>query len=378
MALAKRNWMFFFSFLVMMSVAAARDDSLDSQNIFVHEDIQISDNQTIRRLMVANGNAVVAGIVTEGIIVADGNVTIGSSAIINGKVVVIGGDITVQQGATLKQEPWVISSQGRPLVPVIVGAFFLLSSSIFILVPVVFWLSGHFFKKTSWYSPVKEQFLAIQRRWPALYITASLGMSAFMLTVFAILAWETIFRNTTELFDNIFIWLIRYFATPYVDKVMMFITDIGFGISYGVIVALSFILLTYYHRWREIAVLAICLTGGALLNFWLKYLFHRSRPDLFHVVQETGYSFPSGHVIASMCFYGMATFLIIRTIPSWRGRLTVMTVTFILIVTIGVSRIYLGVHYPTDVIAGFATGSMWVAFCISLLMWWEKKKMQDQ
>ena len=78
-----------------------------------------------------------------------------------------------------------------------------------------------------------------------------------------------------------------------------------------------------------------------------------------------------------MCFYGMMAFLIMRTISSWLGRLTVLTLTVILNVAIGISRIYLGVHYPTDVMAGYAAGSMWLTFCISLLMWWERERIQE-
>jgi len=379
MPLAKCKRMIFFSLLVMIwpllmiSIVAATDDLLEYQNIFVQENILIGANQTIGKLLVANGTAVVAGVVKEGIIVVDGNVIIQSGAVVHGRVIVIGGEATIQQGTTVKEKPWVIRPQGQPLVPLAVGAFFLFSSFFFILLPLVFWLSGHLVKKAAWYPLLKEQFLAIQRRWPGIYIAVSLGISAFMLTSFAMIAWKTIFRKNTELFDNIFIWLVRYFASPNTDKVMMFITDVGFGKSYGVILVLAFFLLTYYRRWREMAGLGICLAGGGMLNFWLKYLFQRGRPELLPIVQATGYSFPSGHVIASMCFYGMAAFLIIRTISSWRGRLAVMTFTGILIVLIASSRVYLGVHYPTDVAAGFAAGSMWVAFCVSLLMWWEKK-----
>jgi len=382
--LAKRKWIISFSLLVMIwsilniGVAfCAGKDWDEYPDVFVHEDIQINPNQTIGRLMVTSGSAVVAGNVIGDIIVVDGNVTIESGAMVNGKVVVIGGDIIIQQGANLKGKPWVIAPQGHPIVSVVVSTFFLLGAGILVIFPVLFWLIAHLFKKTSWYSSFKEQFLAVQRRWTALYIAASLGISVLMLTAFVTLAWETLFRNVMGVFDNTFIWLIRYFASPGVDKVMILITDVGFGVSYIVIVIISFLLLTYYRRWREIAGLAICLTGGAVLNFWLKYLFHRSRPDLLRVVEETGYSFPSGHVIASMCFYGMMAFLIMRTISSWRGRLTVMTLTVILNVAIGISRIYLGVHYPTDVVAGYAAGSMWLAFCISLLMWWERERVQE-
>lgn len=365
--------MILLSFLFVNVVFCAGSDS-EHPDVFAHQNVQINANQIIERLLVAGGNAVVAGKVTEGIIVVDGNVTLESEAIVNERVVVIGGDLMIHPGAKLKEKPWVLPPLGYSFLPFVVGLLLLLGIISLLLLPVVFWFIGHFFKKTSWYPSFKKHFLLVQQRWPVLYIAASLGISAFMLTLFTALAWETIFRNAMVVFDNAFIWLIRYFASPGLDRVMIFITDIGFGTSYIVIVAICLLLLVYFRRWREVSGLAICLIGGAALNFWLKFLFHRSRPDLFRVVQETGYSFPSGHVIASMCFYGMGAFLIMRRISSWRGRLAIGTLAGVLIIAIGISRIYLGVHYPTDVLAGFAAGFMWVAFCISLLMWWEHKR----
>lgn len=357
--------------LSIIGVVFTTDGSKEYDDVFVHQDIHIDANQAIGRLMVAGGNATVRGKVMEDIVVVDGNLTVEPGATVNGKAIVLGGDTSVEQGAIVRQKPWVIAPQGHPLVPVIIGAFFLLGSASLILVPTLCWISGYLFKKTSWYHPLKKQFLAIERRWPVLYVAVSLAVSAFMLTSLTVPAWETLLRNAMGLFDNMFIWLVRYFASPAIDEVMIAISDLGFGISYIIIVVAAFSLLTYLKRWREVGALAICLVGGAALSLLLKHLFQRSRPDLFRVVPETGYSFPSGHAMASMCFFGMAAFLIMRIIPSWRWRLTVMTLAVILIVAIGISRIYLGVHYPTDVVAGYAAGSMWLAFCISLLLWWE-------
>ncbi|AIF50333.1 phosphatase PAP2 family protein [Pelosinus sp. UFO1] len=367
----------FMSLLILTSVcfSATRKGVEEFPDVFVHENTSIGAGQAIGKLMVAGGDASVGGTVTDGIIVVDGNLIIKSGARITGRVVVLGGSAMIEQGASVEYKPWTIVPQGHPLVPVVVGGLFLIGAVSLIILPVLFWIIGHLFKRTKWYSPIKEKFLAIERRWPALYIVASLGISALMLTVFGILAWETLFHKEMVLFDDSFVWLIRYFANPTLDKIMIIITNIGFGTSYIVIVAITLLLLAYLKRWRELGALTICLAGGGLLSFLLKILFHRTRPDLFRVVQETGYSFPSGHALATMCFYGMVAFLIMRTIDSWRGRLTVMTLAVILSMLIGISRIYLGVHYPTDVIAGYAAGSMWLAFCISLLMWWERARV---
>jgi undecaprenyl-diphosphatase len=358
--------------------SAAREKSEEFPDVFVHNSTSIASNQIIGKLMVAGGDASVGGKVTDGIIVVDGNLIVQSGATITGRIVVLGGSVTIAKGASVAHKPWVIVPKGHPLVPVVVGALFLLGAASLIILPVLFWFIGHFFKKIPWYSLVKEKFLMIERRWPVLYIAASLGISALMLIAFGTLAWETLFRNSMVLFDDSFVWLIRYFANPVLDTIMLIITDIGFGTSYIVIVAAVFLLLVYRKRWREMGALAICLAGGAVLSFLLKNLFHRARPDLLHIVQETGYSFPSGHALATMCFYGMAAFLMMRTIPSWRGRLAVITLTLILSVAIGISRIYLGVHYPTDVVAGYAVGSMWLACCIALLLWWERARVREK
>lgn len=363
-------------FALPIGYSARRESAKEAPDVFVHSSISVAAEQVIGRLMVAGGDASIAGQVTDGVIVVDGNLTVKSGATVVGRIIVLGGSVRIEQGAGIEYKPWMLAPRGHPLVPVLVAALFLLGAASLILLPVLFWLIGGFFKKTSWYPPVKKKLLMVEQQYPLLYIAASLLVSALMLTAFSMLAWETLFRNTMRLFDDSFVWLIRYFANPVLDKVMIVISDIGFGTSYIVIVGTAFLVLVYLKRWWEMAALAICLAGGAVLSYLLKILFHRARPELFRVVQETGFSFPSGHALATMCFYGMVAFLIMRSINSWRGRLTVITLALIMSVAVGISRIYLGVHYPTDVAAGYAAGSMWLAFCISLLMWWEKARVK--
>ncbi|WP_245867653.1 hypothetical protein SPSIL_007060 [Sporomusa silvacetica DSM 10669] len=362
-----------FLIFFFVVVSADRINFEELPDIFAHEDTVIATGQAVGKLMVAGGNVMVGGQVSDGIIIVDGNLTVAPGATVRGNIVVLGGSATIEEGATSEHKVWVLAPHGHPLVPIVVAALFLMGAASLILLPALFWVMGHLFKKSPWYLPAREKFLELERRWPVLYIAASLGFSALMLVSFGELAWETLFRHTMGLFDDSFVWLIRNFANPAVDRIMIIITDIGFGTSYIIIVAAVFLLLTYIKRWREMAALAICLAGGAVLSLLLKNLFHRARPDLLRVVQETSYSFPSGHALASMCFYGMVAFLLMRTIANWRGRLVVMMLAVITIIAIGISRIYLGVHYPTDVVAGYAAGSMWLAFCISLLMLWEQE-----
>lgn len=343
-------------------------------DIFARESITIAASQVVGKLLVEGADVMVEGQVTDGIILVDGNLTVGPGAKISGEVLVIGGTADFSPAATLKQTALVIPQQGFPLASILAGGLLILGTVSLIILPIALWWLGCLLKKMPFYNKVAAIFFEVQHKWPALYIAGTLLISAIMLTVFVELAWETMFQQTMTVFDNILIWLTRYFASPRVNQAMIFITDLGYGKPYFLVVSAIFLLIIYLKRWREAAGLAICLAGGAVLNFLFKNLFERARPDLFRLVEATGYSFPSGHAMVSLCFYGMVAFLLARELRHWPGRVAVISVAGLLIAAIGVSRVYLGVHYPTDVVAGYAAGSMWLAFCISLLMWWERER----
>lgn len=347
-------------------------------DVFAHEDIHVRANQIIGRLLVAKSNAMVEGVVTEGIIVVDGNLLITSTAEIKGTVIVLGGHVEQEEGAQLKKQIWYVAPHGFPMADIVVVGFVILGASSLVILPILVWLAVCLVHNTLLYNLIREVFLRLQQRYPALFIAAALGVSGLMLLLFSKMAWETLFRKTMDVFDSGFIWLIRYYASPTVDRVMIFITNLGFGYIYGYIVTLSFLIIGFYRRWLEMTGLAICLAGGAILNVMLKHLFERARPDLLRVVEETGYSFPSGHAMVSFCFYGMLALMVANNINSIHRRIAVTSFAIMLVVAIGVSRIYLGVHYPTDVVAGYTAGAMWLSFCISLLTWWKQRQAKKQ
>lgn len=107
------------------------------------------------------------------------------------------------------------------------------------------------------------------------------------------------------------------------------------------------------------------LAAGALLNFILKQLFHRQRPELLKLIEIGGYSFPSGHSMSSISFYGFLIYLSIRYIKRW-PKYCIAGVLSLLIIAIGISRIYLGVHYASDVLGGYIVGSGWLVLFIRL------------
>ncbi len=116
--------------------------------------------------------------------------------------------------------------------------------------------------------------------------------------------------------------------------------------------------------WRRGAALVlVTLAGAALLDVGLKELFARARPQAFfdYYRTPTSFSFPSGHALFAVCFFGGLAVLLSHRLRGRPARILVWVVALVLIFLIGVSRIYLGVHYPTDVIGGFAAGTVWVA-----------------
>jgi hypothetical protein len=99
--------------------------------------------------------------------------------------------------------------------------------------------------------------------------------------------------------------------------------------------------------------MVVTILGALVLDLSLKYAFHRPRPVPFFVPAPYTYSFPSGHSLFSFCFYGVLAGLLTRRIRSRRWRVLIWTLAALLVATIGLSRVYLGVHYPSDVIAGY-------------------------
>ncbi|TXK52071.1 phosphatase PAP2 family protein [Pontibacter qinzhouensis] len=143
-----------------------------------------------------------------------------------------------------------------------------------------------------------------------------------------------------------------------------FIEVITFFGSRQFLTPAALLLIAYFlfirkHRWYSLKVPVVAL-GSITLNLVLKYLFDRPRPALPHLVHASGLSFPSGHSMVAASFYGLLIYLAWKHIETPIWRYTVVGLLTLLIMLIGFSRIYLHVHYATDVLAGFAAGFMWV------------------
>ncbi|WP_445671239.1 phosphatase PAP2 family protein [Paenibacillus sp. FSL K6-2862] len=189
-------------------------------------------------------------------------------------------------------------------------------------------------------------------------------LAALSLTVFALIA-LSISDNQIHRFDDNLIGWIQGMEAPGMTKWMQVFTWIGSGLPVIIITIISMVVLYLFlgHR-RELLFLAAVIAGSALLNTLLKLAFQRARPTIHRIIEASGYSFPSGHSMAAFSLYGGLAFLIWKHIPTAIGRVLMIIVSAAFILTIGMSRIYLGVHYPSDVAGGYFLSGSWLAICI--------------
>jgi undecaprenyl-diphosphatase len=166
--------------------------------------------------------------------------------------------------------------------------------------------------------------------------------------------------------DGVIAWLHGYWG-PLADQVMLFFTTMGESLVLGLWIALAALVLLRRGRWIDAAGLIVAGAGAGILNQLLKAIFQRVRPDLFQgPFHLTSYSFPSGHSMGSIACYGMLAFVLIRVLRRPLHRVLVALAAALLVFCVGLSRVYFGVHYPTDVAGGFLAGGFWLAISIAL------------
>ncbi|WP_051492762.1 phosphatase PAP2 family protein [Paenilisteria weihenstephanensis] len=158
-------------------------------------------------------------------------------------------------------------------------------------------------------------------------------------------------------FDNYWIDIIRVNITTSKTDIIAFITNFG-GVAAIVMMTIALLLIFLFLKRYTIAIWfgGVVLVGGALLPWIIKQIIARPRPSDM-LISQGGWSFPSGHATGSTAFYGMIAALLIITVSKLWQRILIGLVALAIILTIMYTRVYLGVHYPSDVTAGFLLGS---------------------
>ena len=214
-------------------------------------------------------------------------------------------------------------------------------------------------------------------------VLVAVFVASILLLIFGVIADEVMAGSTTRL-DQAIIVLFRGGAVSgpggplWVQEVARDITSLG---SVTVLGLLSSIVVAYLFltRSRGAAFLVlVAVLGGVAVNSILKIQFARPRPDLFvPTVKVFTASFPSGHATFSAITYMTLAALLARMTTSRRLRYYFVTVAVALTFMIGVSRVYLGVHYPTDILAGWCIGSAWALICWAIMTRLQQNRLID-
>ena len=199
---------------------------------------------------------------------------------------------------------------------------------------------------------------------------------AFLLFAFGFIA-EEVAGGKSVAFDRRVILALRSpvhpdepWGPPWLQEAARDVTSLG---SVVVVTIMTLAIVGYLLLSRERAealLMAVAVFGGMALNDALKLAFARPRPDLaLHATRVFTTSFPSGHASLSAVAYLTIGALLARSQPSFKMGLYVMSLAAFLTVSIGMSRIYLGVHYPTDVLGGWCVGAAWAIACWAIATW---------
>jgi undecaprenyl-diphosphatase len=200
-----------------------------------------------------------------------------------------------------------------------------------------------------------------------LHLTIGFVVSIAALWVFGAVTEDVVHRDPLTAVDlQAAMWL-RAHALPMVDRIAMIVSATGSPAAMAVLAVVVAVMLAYRRSWIVLAGWIAAFAGGGALDLALKLVIHRPRPTGATTFLYGGsFSFPSGHAMGSLIGYGMLAYLLIARWP-WarRHQAGVLIVTFVLVLGIGLSRLYLGVHFLSDVIGGYAAGAVWLTACVT-------------
>ena len=193
------------------------------------------------------------------------------------------------------------------------------------------------------------------KRW----VIVTICMTIFLILAISIIKTESIAIDEIG-YNIISKYLISGFMTPIVKTVTQLASPIF-------LIVLTILLIVFIKNNKIRKYICANLIISTILNFGLKNIVRRARPDEFRIIEESGYSFPSGHSMVSMAFYGLLIYLIYKKVNNKYLKNFLIILLSIIIFLIGLSRIYLGVHYTSDVLAGFLLGLSYLIIFVSII-----------
>jgi undecaprenyl-diphosphatase len=194
------------------------------------------------------------------------------------------------------------------------------------------------------------------------YLAIGLGISVAALLGFGALSYLVTAGATHAADESILLWMHEH-STPRLDSWARKLTPLGSSVvAVMVVLVASGFLWTWRQRW-SLLLLWVAMLGSAVLNVTLKWAFSRPRPELWDRMHAGDSSFPSGHAMTAVVIYGTIAFLLARLEEGRRIRRLTLGIAALTILLTGATRVYLGVHYPSDVVAGYLVALVWATFC---------------
>ena len=222
-------------------------------------------------------------------------------------------------------------------------------------------------------SRYNRQLLWLRRRvtpseYLGLHLTLGLLAAAGCLWIFGSLAGDVVSNGPQVSVDQTVATAIHELTTPALTTFFLVVTALGSMEAIALVSLVGAVVFGAWRRWLLFGTWVIAAGGSVVLILLLKALFARPRPYFEQpLLLETYYSFPSGHAMEAVVLYGMLAYFAVLALRTWRARAAVVFGTSLLVLLIGFSRMYLGVHYFSDVVAGFAAGGVWLSTCITAM-----------
>jgi membrane-associated phospholipid phosphatase len=175
---------------------------------------------------------------------------------------------------------------------------------------------------------------------------------------------EDVVNGVTVLDVHVAAWFHAH-AVPPVTQFMLGISAMNGIAGISILTVLVALFFVWKRDWYWLLGLVLAVPGGMLLNLLIKFAFHRQRPSFVDpIVTLSSYSFPSGHTLASTVFYGTLAAFFMPRVKTAKQRVAILLAALLMVILVGLSRIYLRAHFLSDVLAAFAEGLAWLALCL--------------
>ncbi len=175
---------------------------------------------------------------------------------------------------------------------------------------------------------------------------------------------EGLTKDEFLVFDKTVTNFLIKIRTKNLTTFFLFITNLGDRLAYFILITIISLYLYFKNNLKIAFQIVFVLLLSSIANLLLKRAINRQRPFEEHLVFVDSLSFPSGHAMSAMAFYGFIIYLFLKFVSSVWAKIILIAICISMILLIGISRIYLGVHFPSDVVAGYIGGLVWLNFCV--------------